>query len=148
MPNCDFMQDLPDYRSEKMDSSEGRGIAAARFADWTRTLPDDVIAAAGFDERFVPVNDEIAVWAATTLKEFTELMGFWIAWHRVGGFERLEAGGWNRATIFRKIRRFRAVFGVHPDEYHFPWIQLDLDAIWHEDLLHRLGVEPEPTKDA
>ena len=63
-----------------------------------------------------------------TVIEDAELIGFWVAWHKAGGFGGLEAGGWHRATIYRKIRRFRARFGAHPDEYRFEWIKLDLPA--------------------
>ena len=49
-----------------------------------------------------------------------------MAWHRAGGFAELEVGGWHRATIFRKVRRFRGAFGAHPDEYT-PWIRLNLE---------------------
>ena len=58
--------------------------------------------------------------------EESELLGFWLAWWRAGGFSGLEGAGWNRATIFRKLRRFPTTFGVHPDEYKPDWIQLDL----------------------
>ena len=56
---------------------------------------------------------------AEAVVEDAELIGFWVAWHRAGGFAGLESGGWHRATIYRKIRRFRARFGDHPDEYRF-----------------------------
>ena len=47
-------------------------------------------------------------------------------------------GGWHRATIFRKVRRFRATYGAHPDEFVFPWIQLDLDTAWSEQISRQL----------
>jgi hypothetical protein len=64
--------------------------------------------------------------------EGSDLTGFWLAWHLASGFAALERGGWHRATIFRKVCRFRAAFAVHPDEYSFPWIQLDLDTAWSD----------------
>jgi hypothetical protein len=64
--------------------------------------------------------------------EESELLGFWLAWWR---------------AIFRKLRRFRTTFGVHPDEYQPEWIQLDLPKVWAERLRSRLAasVGPDPT---
>jgi hypothetical protein len=93
-------------------------------------LPEDVR-----DDLVAPVIEE------------SELLGFWLAWWRAGGFAGLEGAGWNRATIFRKLRRFRTTFGVHPDEYQPNWIQLDLSKVWAERLRSRLvaGVGLDPT---
>ena len=74
------------------------------------------------DEYPALIRDDVA----HAVIEDAELVGFWVAWHKAGGFGGLEAGGWHRATIYRKVRRFRARFGVHPDEYRFDWIKLDL----------------------
>jgi hypothetical protein len=74
---------------------------------------------------------DAAVQAAV---EDAELIGFWVAWHRAGGFNALESGGWHRATIYRKVRRFRARFGIHPDEFRFDWITLDLEHAWRDEL--------------
>ena len=52
--------------------------------------------------------------------------------------DNLERGGWHRATIFHKIRRFRATYGAHPDEFVFPWIQLDLDTASSEQISRQL----------
>jgi hypothetical protein len=60
-----------------------------------------------------------------------------VAWHLAGGFANLERGGWHRATIFRKVSRFRAAYGAHPDEYVFPWIELDLNAAWSDQISRR-----------
>ena len=79
--------------------------------------------------------------------EDAELIGFWVAWHKAGGFAGLEAGGWHRATIYRKVRRFRSRFGTHPDEYRFEWIKLDLRRAWSDDLedflQHPLSPDPD-----
>lgn len=132
----------PDYRSEKMESSEGLGRARDRWAAYIDSL-DPVIVGAVYDDG-LPFFD--SDWA----KETSELVGFWIAWHLAGGFAALERAGWNRATIFRKARRFRAVFGQHPDEYEFPWITLDLRHEWNKGLrrhaLKRTG-QWDPSKE-
>ncbi|MGP0029768.1 MAG: hypothetical protein ACLPVF_04605 [Acidimicrobiales bacterium] len=56
-----------------------------------------------------------------------------------GGFAALEEGGWHRATIFRKVRRFRARYGAHPDDYSFPWIRLDLENAWAAGIERRIA---------
>ena len=68
------------------------------------------------------LDPEIRDSLAADALEQSELIGFWVAWHLGGGFQKLERGGWYRATIFRKIRRFRAAYGAHPDEFVFPSI--------------------------
>lgn len=123
-----------------MESSEGRGIARGRFESWWWGLPEDFRHAfGGYDGK--PAHraaDTVpsAGWTelATSLREESELVGFWLAWHCAGGFEALERAGWNRATIYRKSRRFRAVFGAHPDEHTFSWLTVNFDRVWMEEL--------------
>jgi hypothetical protein len=140
------MTESPDFRSEKMDSPEGRGLAYNRWAGFHHAIPDDVLAEVydharpshieDFDEA---IRDEIA---AAVLDD-SELIGFWVAWHKAGGFANLERGGWHRATIFRKLRRFRSRFGAHPDEYDFAWITLDLTRTWSDQLAATLQPPPD-----
>lgn len=145
----------PDFRSEPMESPEGKGIARARretfmdenieamvdsFLDWDnppkgRTAPKD------YD---VVVQDLIA----DAVLEHSEAIGFWVAWHLAGGFAHLEAAGWHRATIYRKIRRFRAAYGKHPDEYVFPYIKLDRRRYWTDQIKRELSGPGEPPDDA
>jgi hypothetical protein len=130
----------PDFRTDKSESTEGRGAAAGRWGGFHHALSEEVVAEAfsspsQSNEDLDPdIRDDIAADAL----ERSELIGFWVAWHLAGGFANLERGGWHRATIFRKVRRFRAAFGSHPDEYSFPWIELDLRAAWTEQLTRRL----------
>jgi hypothetical protein len=140
---CDKMVAMtedPDFRSDKSDTVEGRGNAGARWNAYHRNLDDDVLAEAfpspgrsthEYDEL---VRDDIAADAV----EESELIGFWVAWHLAGGFGALESGGWHRATIFRKVRRFRSRYGVHPDDYSFPWIKLDLEKAWAASIASRI----------
>ncbi len=88
------------------------------------------------------MSEEVRSELSASVIEESELIGFWLAWWRAGGFAGLEAAGWNRATIFRRLRRYRTVFGVHPDDHHPAWIALDLPAVWADSLRRRL--EPEP----
>jgi hypothetical protein len=141
---CDKMGTMtedPDFRSDKSDSVEGRGNAGARWDAYHLHLDEAVLAEAfpsptprveDYDEL---VRDDIAAAAA----EDSELIGFWVAWHLAGGFHALESGGWHRATIFRKVRRFRSRYGVHPDEYAFPWITLDLEKAWAAGIASRIA---------
>ncbi|MCU4184585.1 hypothetical protein K6U06_09465 [Acidiferrimicrobium sp. IK] len=133
-----------DYRSEKMDSLEGRGLARSRWDAFMDNELEDVVtsldltdlrkADTPLDELDTDVRDEIAGWA----KERSELIGFWVAWHLAGGFRQLEQGGWHRATIFRKVARFRTVFGEHPDEATFPWLRLDYRKAWVAEVSRHL----------
>jgi hypothetical protein len=130
----------PDFRSDKSESTEGGRVAVARWGGYHHNLDEDVIAdafstsARTMEDLDSEIRDEIAADAL----ERSELIGFWVAWHLAGGFDNLERGGWHRATIFRKVRRFRATYGTHPDEYVFPWVKLDLEAAWSEQIDRQL----------
>jgi hypothetical protein len=134
------MTDEPDFRADKSESVEGAGKAADRWSAYIDTLDEDVLAEAfstpAVDVEEYPdfVRDDIAADAM----EQSELIGFWVAWHLAGGFAALEEGGWHRATIFRKIRRFRARYGAHPDEYTFPFIRLDCEKSWAAAIASRI----------
>jgi hypothetical protein len=149
------MSQKDDFRADKL-SLEGRGIAQSRYEAFVLNELDDVLSDAidpdrpprapmpthaSIDELEADLGpmrelrqelEEAKERIAMTAKERSELIGFWCAWHMAGGFARLESGGWHRATIYRKIHRFRATFGAHPDEYEFPWIQLDRRRFWAE----------------
>jgi len=145
------MTNAPDFRSDPSESPEGRGIAYGRSAAFWKSLPDSVraeisqeatLTVGSIEEYPLFVRDQVT----KTVVEDAELIGFWVAWHKAGGFGGLEAGGWHRATIYRKIRRFRARFGTHPDEHRFEWIKLDLRRAWTEELEDALitSVDPDP----
>ena len=124
-----------------METSEGRGIARGRWLNWWQHLPQDLREALGdgigYDRvTFGSQDPPPALWKeqATAAREQSELIGFWITWHQAGGFQALELSGRNRATIYRQLRRFRTVFGSHPDEHDFDWIELVLTTCWLEEL--------------
>lgn len=136
------MTRLPDYRADRMESPEGAGVALNRRLAWMQSIPgavrteaathlDGEVAISDLGPVFDPLLNE-------SMLEECELIGFWVAWHRAGGFAGLEGCGWHRATIFRKIRSFRAYFGDHPDTHRFPWIRLDLNRAWNRELDARL----------
>jgi hypothetical protein len=57
-----------------------------------------------------------------------DLIGFWLTWHLEGGFEGMRRLGMSRASIYRRISRFRRITGKHPDEFELPGVTLDLQA--------------------
>lgn len=137
-----------DYRSEKMESREGLGLAQERRRRWEDSIPADVLDAVyGGQNSRDTVERLIGKEAAdhmrkrwqSEVKERSDLIGFWVSWHLAGGFSALEEGGWNRATLFRKVKRFRTVFGAHPDEYTFDYLSLDPPKAWWADLRGELG---------
>ena len=152
------MAGAPDYRSDKSASLEGQGIAWARWKAFHDEVPDDVwegiyeaqveagVIRPGVDlddPEQNPVPPEAYAEMARMAIEESELYGFYVAWHLAGGFGKLQEAGWHRATIHRKIRRFRARFGQHPDELFFAWLRLDLDKAWKQRLVDAMH-PPEP----
>ncbi len=130
------MTEYHDFRSDNSESSEGSGVAIDRWRGYHHNLSEDVVAEA-FSTRnttMLELHPEILEELAADALERSELIGFWVAWHLAGGFHALESGGWHRATIFRKVRRFRSRYGMHPDEYSFPWITLDLEKAWAAEI--------------
>jgi hypothetical protein len=59
-----------------------------------------------------------------------DLLGFWMAWLLLGGFEGLVESGMHPSTVWRKVKRFRVAFGAHPDEFEFPGVSVDPVAYW------------------
>ena len=105
---------MTDFRSDRMDSSEGKGIARGAWQAYAKA----VTRLAG--PAFQPVAKRVAAPAAV------DLVGFWVVWHLHGGFEGLRDLGMSRASIYRRIKLFRSSFGAHPDEYRLPGVSLDL----------------------
>lgn len=122
---------MRDYRSDKMSSLEGAGTARARFHAHLERLPDGYLELVdeGLDV-YEQLPDEGRTGEVANVIELSELVSFWMAWHLAGGFAGLERSGWNRSTIFRKLRRFRAAVGEHPDDYRFEWLDVDWERAW------------------
>ncbi|HZT66889.1 MAG TPA: hypothetical protein VFA11_13960 [Acidimicrobiales bacterium] len=127
------MPEMPDYRTEPSPSPEGDAIAVSRWTTWAENL-DPTLA-----------EDDRDAIAARVIRE-SELIAFWMAWHRAGGFAELERGGWDRSTIFRKIRRFRSYYGVHPDHARFPWLDPDWERCWRSDEQVALNWASQPAR--
>lgn len=122
--DCDSMNDdQKDFRSDRMESAEGKGIARRAWEAYARTVrgaPGYEAYARSVNRAAGPVTDPLVrrVAASTVV----DLIGFWLVWHLDGGFEGLLALGWNRATIYRKISAFRRYTGQHPDEFEMPGV--------------------------
>jgi hypothetical protein len=106
---------VTDFRSERMESPEGRGIARRVWDSY----------AGAVNKVSLPVlTPLVRMYAAGSI---TDLIGFWAVWHLEGGFEGLQRLGMSRASIYRRIKLFRIAFGAHPDEFEMPGIKLDLE---------------------
>jgi hypothetical protein len=99
-----------------METRDGKGIARRAWDAYAR----------GIRKAATPAIEHAAGRVSAAV--VTDLVGFWLTWHLEGGFEGLERIGMHRATIFRKVSRFRRVFGQHPDEYRMAGVNFDLDA--------------------
>lgn len=125
--------DKTDFRSDRMESAEGKGIARRAWEAYRRTVhaaPGYGAYARAVNRAAAPVTDPVVrhVAAGTVV----DLFGFWLVWHLDGGFEGLLELGWNRATIYRKINAFRKITGLHPDEFEMPGVTLSLER-YHKD---------------
>lgn len=109
---------MVDFRSERMPSPEGQGIARSR---WQRAWEAYTGAVAR-----VPGVEPAARWVAGRVT--LDLMGFWLTWHLEGGFEGLQRLGMSRSAIYRRIALFRKAVGKHPDEFRLPGVTLDVEA--------------------
>jgi hypothetical protein len=113
---------VADFRSDPSDSPEGKGRARRAWDAYV----------GGVDAYVMPVlapvlDPAIRRWAS---KATADLVGFWVVWHLHGGFEGLVNGGMHPTTVWRKIKRFRLVFGEHPDTFSFPGVTIDPVAYW------------------
>lgn len=105
-----------DFRSDRMASPEGKGIARKAweaYAEQAKKLN-------------IPGVEPVARRLAAPIA--VDLMGFWMMWHLHGGFEGLRAIGMSRAAIYRRIKLFRSSYGIHPDEFQLPGVTLDVKA--------------------
>ena len=101
-----------------MHSREGEGRAKRTY-----------LAAGASLEAVGPTKGKGVIGALARQTNEDEI-GFWLLWHIRGGFDGLERYGMHRATIFRKIHRFRQGFGVHPDVFELPGVIIDVKAYW------------------
>lgn len=119
----------PDFRSDPMPSPEGKGIAKRAWDTYVATIYPKV--APFIEPALQPVARQMV----------EDLVGFWVMWHLYGGFEGLERFGMHKATIWRKVKRFRIATGMHPDEFEFPGVTVDPRAYWSASGL-KVGRQP------
>ena len=111
---------VDDFRSQPMESAEGRGLARKAWDGYVRTI----------DTAVQPFA------AAYAKKASIDLLGFYVAWHLYGGFEGLhETLGMHPSTIWRKVAKFRKTFGEHPDEVIFKGLSIDTASFWRAALI-------------
>jgi hypothetical protein len=109
-----------------MESPEGKGIARRAWDAYASAMRGSAAVQTLSRKLAIPVA--------------MDLTGFWLLWHLEGGFEGLRRQGMSRASIYRRVRLFRATMGVHPDEYRMPGVELDI-AAYHE------GTRPSKSRD-
>jgi hypothetical protein len=114
-----------DFRSERMPSVEGLGRAKGNLK---RAWDSYSRAVTTVGE---PLIRPLAEKAAAPV--VLDLLGFWLAWHLEGGFEGLQRIGMSRASVYRRVSLFRKIMGVHPDDFQFPGVTLDLDAYLRDE---------------
>ena len=51
-----------------------------------------------------------------------------MTWQLEGGFEGLRRIGMSRSAIYRRVKLFRSMTGLHPDEYVMPGVEIDVKA--------------------
>jgi hypothetical protein len=113
---------MPDYRSAPMETPEGKGLAKRAWDAYVKSVKLTVFPSVApfIEPAFEPVARQI----------LEDMIGFWVMWHLYGGFEGLERFGLHKSTIWRKVKRFRQITGVHPDEFVMPGITIDAKAYW------------------
>lgn len=117
---------MVDFRSDPSESAEGKGIARRAWDSYAR----------GVNRVAGPAIEPLAMAWARHLTE--DLIGFWVLWHSLGGFEGLERYGMHKSTIWRKVKKFRMVTGKHPDEYTIAGITIEPPKLWDS-----LGVDQQ-----
>jgi hypothetical protein len=107
---------MDDYRSEKMETREGKGVARRAWGAYARRVNAAVLPLIEPAVRRFSVN------------KAADLVGFWVLWHLHGGFEGLQRIGFSERTIYRQVKWFRMAYGEHPDAYVMPGVKLDPEA--------------------
>ncbi|HXQ00181.1 MAG TPA: hypothetical protein VN845_08970 [Solirubrobacteraceae bacterium] len=112
-----------DFRSERMPSPEGKGLARRAWDSYVNAV----------DKVARPPLEPVVTRIAAPLT--ADLLGFWLVWHLEGGFEGLRRLGMSRSAIYRRVRLFRIAFNAHPDEFSVPGVSIDLKAYHRGELV-------------
>ena len=109
-----------DFRSDRMESPEGRGNAKRAWDAYVRAT--NRVAGPMLKPLIEPVARRMSGPMAA------DLLGFWLTWHLEGGFEGMIRMGYSRSGLYRRIHRFREITGQHPDEFMMPGVSIDVEA--------------------
>jgi len=111
---------VPDFRADPMESADGKGVARRAWDAYVKKS----------NQMFGPALHPLIRPAAEKIagSVVVDLVGFWLTWHLEGGFEGLQRAGMSRSAIYRRIKLFRSIYGMHPDEYVLPGVTIDLKA--------------------
>src|SRR5205085_9170538 len=101
---------MVDFRSDRMESPEGRGIARRAWEGYVGAVGKVATPA---------LRPLVRKYAAGSI---VDLVGFWAVWHLEGGFDGLLAMGMSRASVYRRITLLRLPFGAHLDEFERPGV--------------------------
>jgi hypothetical protein len=107
---------MTDFRSDKMDSRDGKGIAKRAWEGYSKAV----------NAALLPLIEPAV--GRYSVNKASDLAGFWLVWHLHGGFEGLQQLGMSERTIYRQIRWFRLVYGEHPDTFVMAGVTLDREA--------------------
>jgi hypothetical protein len=114
-----------DFRTQKMPSREGLNLAWGRYKDAVNRLSN-----AGLLPGITPAARRLATEVVLSRG------GFWLVWQLEGGFEGMRRLGLSEASIYRKIKAFRELYGAHPDEFKMPGVTIDVEEYlrWQADV--------------
>ena len=127
---------MADFRSERMPSADGLGVAKGRRQRAWDAYSKAVTAVAG--PIIEPAVRPFAIEATH------DLIGFYFTWHMHGGYDGLRELGMSRSAIYRRVGLFRRVFGQHPDEFVMPGMGLDVAAYLANKPYGQGPAAPEP----
>ncbi len=105
-----------DFRADPMESPDGRGFARRAWDSYARRSNQM------FGPALRPLVEPVSASIAA------DLFGFWLLWQLEGGFDGLRRLGMSRSAIYRRIKVFRSLTGMHPDEYILPGVDIDVQA--------------------
>ena len=108
--------DEVDFRGDRMESPDGYGYARRAWEAYKSAS----------NRLMGPALRPLA--KAYAGGQVTDLVGFWLVWQLEGGYDGMIRIGMSRSAIYRRVRTFRKVFGMHPDELVFPGVELDVEA--------------------
>jgi hypothetical protein len=131
---------MADFRSQRSPSPDGQGYAKGRLEQAYSTYLKAVAPVT------VPMSNVLkpVLWPFARGLTF-DLVGFWVSWHMLGGFDGLRTHlGMSRSAVYRRIAIFRQVVGEHPDVYRFPGIELDVEGFMRQRAESPVGDDDEP----